>query len=145
MRAAIYRGAAFVSSIACYGIFLLVFLYLLAFLANLQATPWADAVPALRALVPLSIDLGRDMGSMPAALLVNLGLTCAELNRDDEAARWLGRAAEEARAAYAGAKEIVIVRDEDANRSGVDPHVLSTELSPGRPGPHARRRRGGLR
>ncbi len=31
-------------------------------------------------------------------VLVNLGLTCDELDRDDEAARWLGRALEEARA-----------------------------------------------
>ena len=39
MTAAIYRTAAFLFSIVCYGVFLLVFLYLLAFLGNLQATP----------------------------------------------------------------------------------------------------------
>jgi protein-S-isoprenylcysteine O-methyltransferase Ste14 len=74
MSAAIYRTAAFLSTIVCYGVFLLVFLYLLAFLANLQASPLADMFPALRAIVPLSIDLGRDMGSMQTALLVNVGL-----------------------------------------------------------------------
>jgi methanethiol S-methyltransferase len=71
---AIYRTAAFLFSIACYSAFLLVFLYLLAFLGNLQATPLADAYPAIRTLVPRSIDLGHDMGSMGAALLVDLGL-----------------------------------------------------------------------
>jgi methanethiol S-methyltransferase len=74
MTKAIYRGAAFVASIVCYGVFLLVFLYLLAFLGNLQVSPLADAVPAIRAIVPLSIDVGRDMGSVQAALLVNVGL-----------------------------------------------------------------------
>ncbi len=39
MPTAIYRTAAFLFSIVCYGVFLLVFLYLLAFLGNLQATP----------------------------------------------------------------------------------------------------------
>ena len=42
MSAAIYRTAAFLFSIVCYGVFLLVFLYLLAFLGNLQATPLAE-------------------------------------------------------------------------------------------------------
>ena len=39
MPAAIYRSVAFLFSIVCYGAFLLVFLYLLAFLGNLQAMP----------------------------------------------------------------------------------------------------------
>ena len=34
MTSFVYRGTAFVFSIICYGVFLLVFLYLLAFLAN---------------------------------------------------------------------------------------------------------------
>lgn len=59
MSNAIYRGSAFVFSIVCYGAFLLVFLYLLAFLAN---------------LAPRSIDVGRDMGTMTFAVLVNVGL-----------------------------------------------------------------------
>ncbi len=74
MSAAVYRSAAFLFSIVCYGAFLLVFLYLLAFLGNLQATPLADAFPLIRSLVPRSIDLGRDMGSPGAALLVDFGL-----------------------------------------------------------------------
>lgn len=74
MSSPIYRGAAFLFSIACYGVFLLVFLYLLAFLANLQATPLADAYPLLKAWVPLSIDLGRNMGSVAFAVLVNTAL-----------------------------------------------------------------------
>jgi protein-S-isoprenylcysteine O-methyltransferase Ste14 len=74
MSSTIYRGAAFIFSIACYGVFLLVFLYLLAFLGNLQATPVAEAFPWLRTLVPHSVDLGRDMGSPQLAVLVNVGL-----------------------------------------------------------------------
>jgi protein-S-isoprenylcysteine O-methyltransferase Ste14 len=62
MSAASYRSAAFVFSIVCYGAFLLVFLYLLAFLANLQM------------VAPRSIDLGRDMGSTGVALAVDIGL-----------------------------------------------------------------------
>ena len=72
--AAIYRTAAFLFSIVCYGVFLLVFLYLLAFLANLQVTPLADAFPLIRALVPTSIDVGRNMGSPQLAVLVDIGL-----------------------------------------------------------------------
>ncbi|HEU5138100.1 MAG TPA: isoprenylcysteine carboxylmethyltransferase family protein [Steroidobacteraceae bacterium] len=70
----IYRTAAFLFSIVSYGVFLLVFLYLLAFLGNLQATPLADSLPMIRALVPASVDLGRDMGSLGTALLVDIGL-----------------------------------------------------------------------
>lgn len=64
MPASIYRGGAFVLSVASYGVFLLVFLYLLAFLGNLQGIPF----------VGRTIDLGRDMGSAGAALWVDLGL-----------------------------------------------------------------------
>jgi methanethiol S-methyltransferase len=74
MPAAVYRTAAFLFSIVCYGAFLLVFLYLLAFLGNLQATPLADSLPAIRTLLSKSIDLGRDMGSAQSAVLVDLGL-----------------------------------------------------------------------
>jgi protein-S-isoprenylcysteine O-methyltransferase Ste14 len=61
-------------SIASYGIFLLVFLYLVAFLGNLQTTALADTIPALKTLIPYSIDYGRPAGSLPPALIVNLGL-----------------------------------------------------------------------
>lgn len=74
MPSMICRAAALPFSFACYGLFLLVFLYLLAFLANLQASPLAEAYPVIRSLVPHSIDLGRDMGSATFALLVDLGL-----------------------------------------------------------------------
>ena len=63
MPTTIYRGTAFLISIACYAIFMVVFLYLLGFLGNL--------------FVPQSIDIGRDMGSPGAALLVNIGLMAA--------------------------------------------------------------------
>ena len=64
MSAAVYRSAAFLFSILCYGVFLLVFLYLLAFLGNVQVTP----------LVSKSVDLGRDMGAPAAAVLIDVGL-----------------------------------------------------------------------
>jgi len=70
----LYRAFAFLFSIVCYGIFLVAFVYLLAFLGNLQATALASAIPVLPALVPLSIDLGRDMGSLGTALLIDVGL-----------------------------------------------------------------------
>ncbi|HLA70452.1 MAG TPA: hypothetical protein VK624_03010, partial [Steroidobacteraceae bacterium] len=60
MTSFVYRGTTFVFSIICYGMFLLVFLYLLAFLANVG--------------VRWSIDLGRDMGSMGVAVAVDVGL-----------------------------------------------------------------------
>lgn len=70
----LYRTFAFLFSIACYGAFLVVFLYLLAFLGNLQVTGLADVVPALSDWVPYSIDLGRDMGSLGAAIGIDLAL-----------------------------------------------------------------------
>lgn len=70
----LYRGAAFVFSILCYGAFLLVFLYLLAFLGNLQATPLADSLPMIDTLVAKSIDLGRDMESARFAFMIDAAL-----------------------------------------------------------------------
>jgi methanethiol S-methyltransferase len=60
MPSAAYRTAVFLVSMACYGVFLLVFLYLLAFLGNLP--------------VSRTVDLGRDMGSPTLAVLVDFGL-----------------------------------------------------------------------
>jgi protein-S-isoprenylcysteine O-methyltransferase Ste14 len=79
MAAVVHRGGAagigaFVFSVACYGVFLVVFVYLLGFLGNLQDTKLAEVMPILRSLLPLSIDLGRDMGSLPGALAVDIGL-----------------------------------------------------------------------
>jgi protein-S-isoprenylcysteine O-methyltransferase Ste14 len=70
----LYRTAAFLFSIFCYGIFLATFLYLLAFLSNLQATPLADVFPAIGTLLSRSIDLGHDMVSPQSAVLVDVGL-----------------------------------------------------------------------
>ena len=61
-------------SLVAYAAFLLVFLYLLAFLTNFQSMPLADAVPAIKSWARHSIDLGRDMGSRLTAVLVDLGL-----------------------------------------------------------------------
>ena len=68
MSAAVYRTAVFLFSIVCYGAFLLVFLYLLAFLGNLQGAPLGST------FIEKSIDLGRDMGSPQLAVLVDVGL-----------------------------------------------------------------------
>lgn len=74
MSAATYRITVLLFSIVCYGVFLLLFLYLLAFLGNLQATPLADVLSPIPTLVRKSIDLGRDMGSLGSAVFVNVGL-----------------------------------------------------------------------
>lgn len=74
MSAATYRITVLLFSIVCYGLFLLLFLYLLAFLGNLQATPLADVLSPIPTLVRKSIDLGRDMGSLGSAVFVNVGL-----------------------------------------------------------------------
>ena len=66
-------------SVLSYGIFLLVFLYLVAFLGNLQATALADSLPILKSLVPYSIDYGRESGSYGTAFAINLGLIASEL------------------------------------------------------------------
>jgi methanethiol S-methyltransferase len=71
---AAYCTVALLFSITCYVLFLLVFLYLLAFLANLQATALADMFPVIKVLLSKSVDLGRDMGSVQFAALVNVGL-----------------------------------------------------------------------
>lgn len=59
-------------SLASYALFLLVFLYLLAFLIDLPATPLADAFPELTRWVPYTIDTGRTPMDLPWALAVNL-------------------------------------------------------------------------
>jgi protein-S-isoprenylcysteine O-methyltransferase Ste14 len=69
-----YRASAFVFSIACYAAFLGVFVYLLAFLCNLQTTALAAAWPEIQTLVPYAIDVGRDMGSVGAAVLIDVVL-----------------------------------------------------------------------
>jgi protein-S-isoprenylcysteine O-methyltransferase Ste14 len=73
-RGVVFGASALVFSIVSYGVFFAVFLYLLAFLANLQLMPLAETWTILRSLVPVSIDLGRDMGSMAGAVAVDIGL-----------------------------------------------------------------------
>ncbi|MDX1442191.1 MAG: isoprenylcysteine carboxylmethyltransferase family protein [Gammaproteobacteria bacterium] len=68
------RTTILLFGIASYGIFFLSFLYLIAFLGNLQATPLAEQFPILKDLVPYSIDYGRETGNPVVAVLVNIGL-----------------------------------------------------------------------
>ncbi|MDZ7643371.1 MAG: isoprenylcysteine carboxylmethyltransferase family protein [Woeseiaceae bacterium] len=61
-------------SLTSYCLFLLVFLYLIAFLGNFQQTALADAVPLIDRVVVYSIDTGRAAPGFIEALAVNLGL-----------------------------------------------------------------------
>lgn len=60
--------------VVAYGVFLLTFLYLIAFVGNLQLTPLAKVFPLLVALVPHSIDAGRATSGLISAVVVNLAL-----------------------------------------------------------------------
>lgn len=68
------RILIFLLSLIGYGSFVAVFVYLTAFLANVQTTALAEAFPVLETLVPYSIDYGRSIDSLPAALVIDLGL-----------------------------------------------------------------------
>lgn len=57
-----------------YAIFFVTFLYLIAFVGNLQQTGLVQWLPWLPDVVPHSIDAGRESGSVAAALVINLGL-----------------------------------------------------------------------
>lgn len=57
-----------------YGIFFCTFLYLIAFVGNLQQTALTQWLPWLPDLIPHSIDHGRQTGPVPLAIVVNLGL-----------------------------------------------------------------------
>lgn len=72
--ATLFRVPAFLFAVACYATFLAVFMYLLAFLCNLQTTALASAWPGIEALVPYAIDVGRDMGAIETAVLINVVL-----------------------------------------------------------------------
>lgn len=61
-------------SFVSYGAFLLVFLYLVAFLGNLQTTALAEAWPVLKSLVPYSVDYGRTATAFVPAVLINTAL-----------------------------------------------------------------------
>lgn len=65
--------------IVCFGllsylIFLLTFLYLVAFVGNLQRTALAEWVPVLSEMVPVSVDHGRSRAPLPLAVAIDLGL-----------------------------------------------------------------------
>lgn len=60
--------------VVTYAFFFLTFLYLIAFVGNLQLTPLAEWLPLLAALVPQSIDAGRATGNLTTAVTINLGL-----------------------------------------------------------------------
>lgn len=68
------RTLIFLFSVVSYGGFLLVFLYLVAFLGNIQTTALAEAWPVLKTLVPYSVDHGREAMPFLPALLIDCGL-----------------------------------------------------------------------
>ncbi len=57
-----------------YTVFFATFLYLVAFVGNLQHTALAQWLPWLPELVPHSIDAGRETGAVVPAMLINLSL-----------------------------------------------------------------------
>ncbi|HKV95950.1 MAG TPA: isoprenylcysteine carboxylmethyltransferase family protein [Gammaproteobacteria bacterium] len=68
------RSFILLFGVIAYGLFLLTFLYLIAFVGNLQLTRLAETFPLVAALVPHSIDAGRPTGSLITALVINLVL-----------------------------------------------------------------------
>ena len=80
MSSPVYRSGAFLFSIACYGVFLLVFLYLLAFLANLLTFAFililavAGVQFVSRTLFQHSASLGVPMWTVYAAVPVGAAI-----------------------------------------------------------------------
>lgn len=68
------RIAILLFGLLAYIVFFGTFLYLIAFVGNLQQTALAQWLPWLPDLVPHSIDAGRASGSTTPAAVVNLGL-----------------------------------------------------------------------
>ena len=68
------RLAILLFGLLSYAVFFATFLYLVAFTGNLQATPLAQWLPMLPALVPRSVDIGGADAPAIVAVLVNLGL-----------------------------------------------------------------------
>jgi protein-S-isoprenylcysteine O-methyltransferase Ste14 len=70
------RLAILAFGVAVYAVFFATFLYLIAFVGNLQAVlaPW---LPQLGGLVPRSIDLGGPQAATAAAIAIDLGLILA--------------------------------------------------------------------
>ncbi len=68
------RAAILLFGLVAYGVFLATFLYLIAFVGNLQQTSLVQWLPWLPDLVPHSIDAGREGGPVAIAAVINLGL-----------------------------------------------------------------------
>lgn len=68
------RIAILLFGLIAYAVFFGTFLYLIAFVGNLQQTALAQWLPWLPELVPHSIDAGRPTGPVALAVAVNLGL-----------------------------------------------------------------------
>jgi protein-S-isoprenylcysteine O-methyltransferase Ste14 len=68
------RIAILLFGLLSYGVFLLTFLYLIAFTGNLQQTALVQWLPWLPELVPYSIDHGRQTGPIALAAAVNIAL-----------------------------------------------------------------------
>lgn len=68
------RSLILLFGIVAYLVFLPTFLYLIAFVGNLQTTALADVIPALAWLVPQSISFGRETGPVGVAVAVNVAL-----------------------------------------------------------------------
>lgn len=61
--------------VVSYAVFFLTFLYLIAFVGNLQQQPLlVEWLPWLPELVPYSVDFGRETGALWLAVIINLGL-----------------------------------------------------------------------
>lgn len=71
------RFAILLFGVATYAIFFATFLYLIAFVGNLQTTSLAAWLPMLPQLVPHSIDLGGTQSSLGAAIGIDLLLILA--------------------------------------------------------------------
>ena len=68
------RLAILLFGLICYTVFFGTFLYLIAFVGNLQQTALVQWLPWLPELVPHSIDSGRETGAIGVALVINLAL-----------------------------------------------------------------------
>ena len=68
------RTVILLFGVIAYGVFFLTFLYLIAFVGNLQGTGLAQWLPALTELVPRSIDSGGGNAPVALAVVIDLGL-----------------------------------------------------------------------
>ena len=71
------RLAILLFGVAVYAVFFATFLYLIAFVGNLQATPLVQGLPGLAALLPVSIDQGGAAAPVGVAVAIDLALILA--------------------------------------------------------------------